>query len=96
MCRRLTFAGTCTSCGEAQTWDDLSQELACLEAKNNGVFGECETGIFEERHNFDQECDRCSEEDEGVGDVGDELVVPVKATEQSSDATPSNRKKQKV
>jgi DNA polymerase III delta prime subunit len=65
----MVFAGTCTTCGKTQTWHSLSQELPCLEAKNNGIFGECETGVFVEEHGFDQECDRCSEEDEGLGDV---------------------------
>ncbi|KAK5988660.1 hypothetical protein PT974_10146 [Cladobotryum mycophilum] len=74
MCRMVIFSGTCTRCGDAQTWDELSQELSCLEAKNNGFFGECSNGVFAEHHAFDQECDRCSEEDEGIGDLEDQLV----------------------
>jgi hypothetical protein len=52
------------------TWDDLSQRLSCLEAKNAGVFGQCRRGIQIEQHSFDQECDRCTavmESDEGYG-----------------------------
>jgi hypothetical protein len=72
MCRMVVFAGTCTRCEESQTWDDLTQRLSCLEAKNQDSFGSCTAGVFIENHNFDQECDRCAEEDEGIGDVGDE------------------------
>jgi hypothetical protein len=68
----VVFAGTCTRCGDAQTWTELSQELSCLEAKNRGCFGECSRGILVEEHDFDQECQTCTEEDEGIGDV-DEL-----------------------
>ncbi|CAJ2510867.1 Uu.00g064920.m01.CDS01 [Anthostomella pinea] len=68
MCRLMVFSGTCTKCGGAQTWDDLTQELSCLEAKNAGAFGECDGGISVEEHSFDQECDTCADEDEGFGD----------------------------
>ncbi|PNY28190.1 Uncharacterized protein TCAP_01884 [Tolypocladium capitatum] len=84
MCRLLVFSGSCTRCGDSFTWDDLSQQLSCLEAKNNGVFGDCDNGVFAEHHAFDQECDRCAEEDEGVGDVGDDEIAAAEAA-----ATPS-------
>ncbi|KAI1506440.1 hypothetical protein F5X99DRAFT_403803 [Biscogniauxia marginata] len=71
MCRLMVFSGTCTKCGTAQTWDDLTQELSCLEAKNAGVFGECSKGVQVDEHDFDQECDQCAEEDEGVGDISE-------------------------
>ncbi|EJP66529.1 hypothetical protein NHJ13051_001947 [Beauveria bassiana] len=70
MCRMIVFAGTCTRCNEAHTWEDLSQALLCLEAKNNGGIGDCANGVNIEQHKFDQECDRCSQEDEGLGGVG--------------------------
>ncbi|EGX90373.1 hypothetical protein CCM_06793 [Cordyceps militaris CM01] len=70
MCRMVVFAGTCTKCGEANTWEELSQALSCLEAKNNGGMGDCANGVNIEQHKFDQECDRCSQEDEGLGGVG--------------------------
>jgi hypothetical protein len=69
MCRIVVFSGTCTRCNNLFTWDDLSQQLSCLEAKNAGVFGECRRGIHKEEHQFDQECPTCEEEvnaDEGV------------------------------
>ena len=70
MCRLVVFAGACTRCGAAQTWDELSQELPCLEAKNSDRFGGCKAGVFAEEHAFDQECERCAEEEEGGDCVG--------------------------
>ena len=75
MCRLIVFIGTCTCCGGSCTWEDLSQELSCLEAKNAGAFGECQRGIQKEEHTFDQECDDCAaaaEADEGYGELEDE------------------------
>lgn len=95
MCRLLVFAGSCTRCGESQTWEELGQQLACLEAKNNGSFGQCEAGIFVEQHGFDQECDRCTEEDEGIGDIGEESVAAPEKRGADSEAN-SHRKKQRV
>ncbi|KAF6840015.1 hypothetical protein CMUS01_04064 [Colletotrichum musicola] len=67
MCRLVLFAGTCTRCSESLTWADLSQRLSCLEAKNaEDRFGACGRGVFVETHAFDQECDACAGEDEGV------------------------------
>ncbi|KJZ78829.1 hypothetical protein HIM_01602 [Hirsutella minnesotensis 3608] len=98
MCRLLVFSGACTRCGDAQTWDDLSQQLSCLEAKNNGTFGECGKGVYTEDHDFDQECHRCAEEDEGLGDIGDEDFAHPTATKRAADSEekPSERKKQKT
>jgi hypothetical protein len=75
MCRMVVFAGSCTRCEESQTWDELTQRLSCLEAKNQDAFGSCSIGVFIENHDFDQECDRCSEEDEGIGDIDDEAQL---------------------
>lgn len=75
MCRLIVFTGTCTCCGGSCTWEDLSQELSCLEAKNAGVFGECRRGIQKEEHTFDQECEECvaeAEADEGYGELEEE------------------------
>lgn len=71
MCRMIVFAGRCTRCEEAFTWDSLTQQLWCLEAKNEDAFGQCRRGVQVEQHAFDQECERCEEEDEGV-EVGDD------------------------
>ncbi|TIC95972.1 hypothetical protein CH35J_008245 [Colletotrichum higginsianum] len=66
MCRLVLFAGTCVRCNESLTWADLSQHLSCLEAKNADSFGGCRRGVDVETHPFDQECDACAGEDEGV------------------------------
>ncbi|EXV04685.1 hypothetical protein X797_002367 [Metarhizium robertsii] len=95
MCRLLVFAGTCTRCGESQTWDDLGQQLACLQAKNAGCFGQCDPGIYAEQHPFDQECDRCTEEDEGIGDISDDTFMTPEKRAAETDVK-SHRKKQKV
>lgn len=97
----VVFAGTCTRCGDAQTWTELSQELSCLEAKNKGCFGECSRGILIEEHDFDQECQTCTEEDEGIGDL-DELEVEnddifAQGTKRNAaEEEASDRKKQKT
>ncbi|KAL7806251.1 hypothetical protein V8C44DRAFT_360662 [Trichoderma aethiopicum] len=101
MCRLVIFSGTCTKCGEEQIWEELSQELSCLQAKNNGTFGDCSNGVFEERHPFDQECDRCTEEDEGVGDVGEEAEAAQSLASQSKrlaedEPSTNSRKKAKT
>ncbi|RCI12567.1 hypothetical protein L249_0332 [Ophiocordyceps polyrhachis-furcata BCC 54312] len=98
MCRLVIFSGTCTRCGEEQTWEDLTQQLSCLEAKNHNAFGECERGVYAEQHQFDQECDRCAEEDEGLGDVEDEQSSPASTSKRpaQSDETEGERKKQKT
>ncbi|KAJ0288223.1 hypothetical protein COL940_002008 [Colletotrichum noveboracense] len=66
MCRLILFAGTCTHCNQSLTWAELSQQLSCLEAKNADEFGGCRRGVDVETHAFDQECDACAGEDEGV------------------------------
>lgn len=97
MCRYIKFEGACTRCTEKQIWEDLSQKLSCLEAKNNGSFGKCGRGIFVEPHSFDQECQRCIDEDEGVGDLGVYDVRPVTDKRKPADETaPSTAKKQRT
>jgi len=73
----VVFMGTCPRCAGEFTWEELSQQLSCLEAKNVGQFGECRRGVNYEYHTFDQDCPTCSEElneDEGV-DVFDPPVL---------------------
>ena len=65
----VVFMGTCPRCSGEFTWEDLSQELSCLEAKNVGGFGACRRGANYEYHTFDQDCPSCTaelNEDEGV------------------------------
>lgn len=69
MCRLVVFMGTCPQCTGEFTWEELSQELSCLDAKNVGRFGECARGVHYEYHAFNQDCPACTEElneDEGV------------------------------
>ncbi|RSL92075.1 hypothetical protein CDV31_015319 [Fusarium ambrosium] len=85
MCRMVVFEGICTRCGTPQTWTDLTQELSCLEAKNKGYFGECSRGIHVEEHDFDQECNTCADEDEGIGDL-DEALAPAGGNSNSNNS----------
>ncbi|KAK1751149.1 hypothetical protein QBC47DRAFT_406403 [Echria macrotheca] len=61
MCRMILFGGRCPRCTGDFSWEDLTQHLSCLEAKNVGVFGHCRRGVQLEEHTFDQECDACQE-----------------------------------
>lgn len=79
MCRKVVFKGTCPQCDETFTWDELSQELSCLEAKNNGVFGMCKEGTLVDEKPHDQECDSCLAEleaDEGYDGGTDDVETP--------------------
>lgn len=64
MCRKVVFSGACPHCSDSFTWDELTQELSCLEAKNNGVFGLCKEGTTVDEKEHDQECDTCAAEQE--------------------------------
>lgn len=78
----IVFSGTCSQCGGTFIWEDLSQELSCLESKNMGVFGQCRRGVQTEEHSFDQECDPCLavlEADEGYGGMEEEEEILVAA-----------------
>ncbi|KAK3990781.1 hypothetical protein QBC44DRAFT_368754 [Cladorrhinum sp. PSN332] len=59
MCRKIVFCGTCTTCGKSYDWEEYSQELPCLEAKNSGLFGQCKHGIDRDEKPHDQECLGC-------------------------------------
>jgi len=79
MCRLVVFKGTCPHCSKNFTWEELNQELSCLEAKNNGTFGMCNGGASVDEKDHDQECDACAAElyaDEGYdGGMDDEIEV---------------------
>src|SRR5689334_12167234 len=101
MCRMVVFLGTCTRCNEKNTWDDLTQQLACLKAKNKGAYGQCSAGVSVEEHAHDQECDRCVEEDEGIADLDDRATVGVEKGKKAGkrgvdDVTAPERKKQRI
>ncbi|KAK0667671.1 hypothetical protein QBC41DRAFT_134176 [Cercophora samala] len=71
MCRKVVFAGICSHCGLGPyEWAFLTRELPCLEAKNSGLFGGCNTGIEEDVKQHEQECPACEAllgADEGYG-----------------------------
>jgi len=80
MCRKIVFCGTCTLCGKESDWEEYSQELPCLEAKNNGLFGHCKHGIDRDEKPHDQECLACEAAqgvDEGYdGGMEDGEILP--------------------
>jgi hypothetical protein len=86
----IVFEGSCTRCGGGFTWDNLTQQLWCLEAKNEDAFGHCRRGVQIDRHPFDQECDRCEEVDEGV-EIGDEFGYEFAQQQQASGSSSSKR-----
>jgi hypothetical protein len=97
MCRMVVFAGTCPACNTYFTWNELSQELSCLEAKNNGIFGDCRRGMTMEEHVFNQECDECAEEannDEGVAGLEDDnMLTPATRSKSTSGGKASSSSK---
>ncbi|KAK4152562.1 hypothetical protein C8A00DRAFT_16136 [Chaetomidium leptoderma] len=83
MCRLVVFKGTCPQCSDAFTWDELTQELSCLEAKNNGEFGMCKEGASVDEKTHDQECDACAaalEADEGYDGGTDDVIEALEFT----------------
>lgn len=82
MCRLVVFKGTCPHCCEQFTWEELAQQLSCLEAKNNGAFGLCKDGAVVDEKEHDQECDACAAEleaDEGYDGGMDEALEALEA-----------------
>lgn len=74
MCRMIVFAGNCTRCGRYYTWPSLDQSISCLEAKNNGVFGDCSKQVHMDERQANLECASCSTlsmVDEGISLVDD-------------------------
>lgn len=97
MCRYIKFEGSCSHYGEKQIWEDLSQRLSYLKAKNNEHFGNYAHSIFVEPHAFDQECQRCIDEDEGFGDLGVHGVRSVNDKRKPADEiASSSAKKQRA
>jgi hypothetical protein len=83
MCRLVVFKGTCPHCNDTFTWDELTQELSCLEAKNNGSFGMCKEGTLVDEKEHDQECDPCAAEleaDEGYHGGTDDAIEALEFT----------------
>ncbi|KAF3765620.1 hypothetical protein M406DRAFT_234875, partial [Cryphonectria parasitica EP155] len=75
MCRMVIFSGKCIRCGSYYTIPELEQRISCLEAKNNGGFGDCHKGVNYDQHDPALECGPCSAA-MGMGDGNsDELVA---------------------
>lgn len=76
MCRMVVFNGKCIRCGTYYTIPELEQRVSCLEAKNNGGFGDCHKGINLDEHDPAFECMACSSA-LGImdGNGGDELIA---------------------
>lgn len=92
----VVFAGSCTRCHKTLTWADLTQELWCLDAKNADTFGGCGRGVSVDRHSFDQECDQCAQEDEGVEVDFPAETSKASRSKRSKDQDDRKRKKQKT
>ncbi|KAJ0124742.1 hypothetical protein J7T55_006083 [Diaporthe amygdali] len=60
MCRMVIFSGNCIRCGQYYTVPELEQSVSCLEAKNNGGFGDCRRGVNMDQHDPALECASCS------------------------------------
>ena len=86
----VVFAGYCPICGEYFAWDDLTQKLSCLEAKNNGTFSDCKNGVHIDEHEFDQECDVCAEEN--AADDGIDLDMEAEVQPRRDEDTPRKGK----
>lgn len=77
MCRMVIFSGLCIRCGASYTVPELAQSVSCLEAKNNGGFGDCRRGVNYDQHDPALECGPCSSAMglfDGSGS-GDELIA---------------------
>lgn len=56
----VIFSGNCIRCGQYYTIPELEQSVSCLEAKNNGGFGDCRRGVNMDQHDPALECASCS------------------------------------
>lgn len=75
MCRMVLFSGKCIRCGAYYNVPELQQSISCLEAKNNGGFGDCRRGVNYDQHDPGLECGPCSAALGTGGGNGDELVA---------------------
>lgn len=75
MCRMVIFRGYCVRCGALYEVPELTQSVSCLEAKNNGTFGDCRRGVNYDQHDPGMECSPCSSAIGMVDGNGDDLVA---------------------
>lgn len=90
MCRMVIFSGNCIRCGQYYTVPELEQSVSCLEAKNNGGFGDCRRGVNMDQHDPALECASCSYAmslGEDQQPYNDDLLIPACSTAGSSTAS---------
>ncbi|KUI59360.1 hypothetical protein VP1G_06610 [Cytospora mali] len=93
MCRMVIFSGKCIRCGQWYTLPELEQNVSCLEAKNNGGFGDCRRGVNMDQHDPALECSSCSYAlslTEAYGD-SDDLVPACSGSSAGSSSGGSSR-----
>ncbi|KKY33974.1 hypothetical protein UCDDA912_g06078 [Diaporthe ampelina] len=92
MCRMVMFSGNCIRCGQSYTVPELEQSVSCLEAKNNGGFGDCRRGVNMDQHDPALECASCSYA-MSLGDdqqpYNDDLLIPACTNASSGGSTAS-------
>lgn len=92
MCRMVIFSGNCIRCGQYYTIPELEQSVSCLEAKNNGGFGDCRRGVNMDQHDPALECASCSYA-MSLGDdqqpYNDDLLIPACTTASAGGSTTS-------
>lgn len=86
MCRMVIFSGYCVRCGVAYQVPELTQSVSCLEAKNNGAFGDCKRGVHYDQHDPGMECSPCSNAMGLVDGNGDDLVAATSAASSAAGA----------
>lgn len=86
MCRMVIFSGKCIRCGASYTVPELTQSVSCLEAKNNGGFGECSKGVNYDQHDPALECAPCSSA-LGTIDGNSDDLTPAGSSASSSSST---------
>lgn len=71
----VVFSGRCIRCNASYTVAELEQRISCLEAKNNGAFGDCQRGVNYDQHDPGLECGPCSSILGTVDGNSDELIA---------------------
>lgn len=79
----VIFSGKCIRCGASYTVPELTQSVSCLEAKNNGGFGECSKGVNYDQHDPALECAPCSSA-LGIIDGNSDDLTPAGSSASSS------------
>ncbi|KAG8163907.1 hypothetical protein KVR01_005825 [Diaporthe batatas] len=90
MCRMVIFSGNCIRCGQYYTLPELEQSVSCLEAKNNGGFGDCRRGVNMDQHDPALECASCSYAMSLADDqqpYNDDMLIPACTTAGSGTAS---------